>query len=152
MLLLADISDTSPAAPGTVVSKIVSPNSSDTPAVLANLSEYESLVITAKVQGATGGTLDIYLQSWDGTDWIDWLHFTQLAGAAAAASLVYVPQQPATSTIVIVGRNASPLLASGTGVGGHPGESLRMLFVSGTGTTAGALQTVRILARNRWTR
>lgn len=150
MILLADLSDISPAAPGTVASKMVSPTALAD--VIGNLSEYKDVTVVSKLQGATGGTLDVYLQSWDGTDWVDWLHYTQLAALTPAASLVYVPDYPIAHALVTVGRNLTPALAVNSSVGGHPGEALRMLFVAGAGTSAGALQTMRILARNRWTR
>ncbi|HEY1959272.1 MAG TPA: hypothetical protein VGH28_26840 [Polyangiaceae bacterium] len=152
MFLVADLSALSPSTQGTVVSRIVSPNASDSPAVLANLSEYEDVFIDADLFGATGGTLDVFLQSWDGVDWVDWLHFATVTAGHAGASFVYVPQKPTATSIVTVGRNASPLLAAGVGVGSHPGQALRVLFVAGSGTTAGAQQTIRVMARNRWTR
>ena len=150
MILLADLSSISPPAASTVVGKLVSPLL--TADQIGNLSEYDGVTVTTKLQGATGGTLDIYLQFFDGTDWIDFLHPAQLANGAAAVSAVYVPQIPTTHTVVTVGRNTTPALANNSSVGGHPGEALRVLYVAGGGTSAGAVQTIRVLARRAWAR
>src|SRR5262249_6183355 len=65
---------TSPGAPGTVAQ----------PPTLG-LGAYKSLSIFSMLQGATGGTLDVYLQySPDGgTTWVDYAHFPQVAAGAA---------------------------------------------------------------------
>ena len=48
---------------------------------IKGLSAYICVRMIADLQGATGGTLDVYLQGFDGDDWFDVVHFAQLAAA-----------------------------------------------------------------------
>ncbi len=125
------LSVTSPAAASTVVSTS-----------LGGLGKYDTIRVDAKLVGATGGALDVYIQRKLATDvWADWIHYTQLAAAAASISYSlnsdYVPASIGT---VGIGSDASPgvVLAAGTTVGGHPGETIRLVFVAGASTSAGA--------------
>jgi hypothetical protein len=132
-------SDTSPASASTAASA----------AVMAGLAQYEWFSVDADLVGATGGTLDVYLQRLVGdpttsTEWRDWLHFPQLA--AAASAIYYSAQTGTTNTITSVGRNTAPVIAVNTFLGGHPGERLRVLYVAGASTSAGAAQLVRVTA------
>lgn len=124
--------DVSPAAAGTVVG-----------AVQRGLGRFTSLRIDAFLIGATGGTLDIYLQRQvAGNAWSDWCHFAQLAAGALAVgyslkcsmvdSTSIVTSNLATDLIPAVGLSAATFL------GGHPGEGFRAIYVAGVGTSAGA--------------
>ncbi len=130
------ISDTSPATAVTAAG--------DT---CAGLSKYDALQITAELVGATGGVLDVYLQtSHDGgTTWWDFIHFPQLsAGAAAVKYMVNIPGAGATG-ITVIGKNTTPALAVNTVVGGCWGDMLRALYVGGASTSAGGAQVINIL-------
>jgi hypothetical protein len=144
--LLHIVSATSPSAASTVVL-----------GSLANgLSGWDWFQIDAQLLGATGGTLDITLQrklevlddQGNAVDfWFDWLRFPQLAAAAPAVS--YSAQSGTSNTIFTVGSvvTASPVaptLAAGTFVGGHPGESIRVIATAGASTSAGAAQKIYI--------
>jgi hypothetical protein len=109
-----------------------------------NLPRFDWLVIDADLQGATGGTLDVYLQrKAPGTDqWYDYAHYAQLTAGGAAVS--YTIQPLAIQGITTVGKGTSPALVAGTCTGGHPGEEMRILFTAGAGTSAGAAQTIRL--------
>ena len=50
------------------------------------LDDYDSLDITASLVGATGGTLDVFVQGSpdEGANWFDCVHLTSLAAGAAA--------------------------------------------------------------------
>lgn len=115
-----------------------------------NLGAFRSLQIFANIQGATGGTLDIYIQvSPDGgTTWVDYIHYSQLAAAAAAIQRLVTVTKGTNSGAapVTVGINATPALAANTVVGGDFGDRLRVVAVSGAGTSAGALQTIKVTA------
>ena len=107
------------------------------------------LVLDASLLGATGGTLDVYLQRKVATDvWRDFVHFPQLAaGAAAIRYTVTISGNGATLVVVGTGTDASagtPALAVNTVVDVIPGGDIRMVFVSGVSTTLGAAQTVII--------
>jgi hypothetical protein len=129
------ISDTSPAAAGTTVGGHV-----------GMLQNYDSLTIRATLTGATGGTLDVYLQtSVDGAEWVDYIHFAQLAdGAAAVTKAVVVSRAGQQTAITTVGTNASPALAANSVIGGDFGNQMRAVYVAGAGTSAGAAQVIRI--------
>jgi hypothetical protein len=133
------ISETSPAAAGTVVGAGVN-----------GLGDYPYLRVDADLVGATGGALDIYLQRMIKPGaWTDWLHFAQLAAGAAAVrySAIVSPGLSTTITTSNRGTAATPLvsLAAATFLGGHPGDSVRAVYVAGASTSAGALVTVDIV-------
>lgn len=137
-----------------------SPNAASTAAATGTQGEawgleaYDSFSVHGALQGATGGTLDVYVQRLvqAATDaggapiWEDWIHFTQLGAAAAAVK--YAVSPVSLNTIATVGQGTSPALAAGSSAGGHPGKACRLLFVAGASTSAGAVQTVKISA---WT-
>lgn len=129
---------TSPATAGNAVLGIIS-----------GLDRYAYFVVDALLAGATGGLLDVYLQrkvvEADGTTrWVDWLHFPQLTAGATAQNYTATPT--ASAGINAVGAGTSPTLAANTFIGGHPGAEVRVLAVAGSGTSAGASQSVTINA------
>ncbi len=131
------ITATSPAAASTVVHT----------ETFQGLDKYTWFMIDADLQGATGGTLDVYLQRKLATNvWRDWVHFTQLAAGASAVKYCVTPLSTNAIFIVGGGTDAAPgvALAANTNVGGHPGEIVRIVFVAGASTSAGAAQTIRI--------
>jgi hypothetical protein len=126
------ISETSPAAASTVVGAAVS-----------GLGDYRSVRVDALLVGATGGTLDVYIQRNIGPNaWTDWMHFTQLASGAAAVRYALTSENVNSTTVVtsVAGTDSTPAvaLASGTFLGGHPGNTIRMVYVAGASTSAGA--------------
>lgn len=138
------IAETSPAAASTVLST----------ARAYKLEVCDSLTVIGQLQGATGGTLDIYLQTaHDAADvadtsatWFDYAHFAQLAGAAAAIKLTWhVNRATAVSTVTTIGSASSPVLAASTILGGAWGNRMRLVYVAGAGTSAGAAQSVTII-------
>lgn len=139
---------TSPAAASTVVGVNAS-----------GLSKYAAIRVDAVVQGATGGALDIYIQRKIAPNvWVDWAHLPQLlAGASvvaysftvAAANLGTAVNNTASATIAAVttrGNDAtpSPGLAVGTLDLNHPGDFIRVVYVAGASTSAGAAQIVTV--------
>lgn len=73
------ISLTTPASASTVVHTTT----------FLKMAKFKEVTIIGDLVGATGGTLDVYLQckfNQGGTvKWYDWLHFVQLASGGAAA-------------------------------------------------------------------
>lgn len=131
-------SDTSPAAADTAVSA----------SKAGALQRFGALTIIATLTGATGGTLDVYLQvSPDaGVTWYDYAHFAQLAaGAAAITKVITVSRAGQQTGIPTVGTGLSPALAANAVVGGDFGDMMRVLFVAGAGTSAGAVQTIKVI-------
>lgn len=130
------LSSTSPAAASTVIG----------PTILG-LYAFASLSITATLTGATGGVLDIYLQVSpdNGTTWVDYAHFAQLsAGAAATTKCFTVSRGAQQTTITAVGTGTTPVLAANTVVGGDFCDRMRVLYVAGASTSAGAAQTILV--------
>lgn len=132
------ISGTSPASASTAV----------VGSAIGGLHAYDWFAIDASLVGATGGTLDVYLQRQVALDaevtggvWADWLHFTQLAAGGAAVKYSLQSGIDKTISTVAWGTDASagtPVLSAASFVGGHPGQSLRCVAVAGASTSAGA--------------
>ncbi len=137
---LFTLTGTTPAAPSTAVV--------GAPAVFATyIDAPESLDICASLIGATGGTLDLFLQTSPdgGATWFDYGHYAQLAaGAAAFRNRVGVSRFQQALTPVVVGVNLTPLLAAATFVGGPFNDRMRLVAVAGAGTTAGAVITIQL--------
>lgn len=131
------ISGTSPATASTAVL-----------GTAVGLGNLESIKIVAELVGATGGTLDVYLQ-WspnEGTTWYDYTHYSQLAGGASAV-IQTVSSDIATTAPVTIGKNTTPALAANTHVGGLWGDRIRVLCVAGSGTSVGAALSFTIYGR-----
>ena len=121
---------------------------------LAGLDKYDYFMVDALLVGATGGTLDLYVQRKLDTDvWLDWIHFPQLAGGASA--IYYSASCQPGNGLTVVGKTAdngttgAPALAANTIVGGHPGDQIRLVCVAGGGTSVGAAVTVYVSAFNQ---
>lgn len=131
------LSSTSPSSATTAVG-----------ATVGDMGLCDSLYIYAELTGATGGTLDVYLQvSPDqGTTWVDYAHFAQIAGGAAVIKRVWCVSRGAQqTTVTTVGSGTSPALAANTIIGGEFGDRMRVVYVAGAGTSAGAAQVITIL-------
>lgn len=133
------ISDTSPASASTAAGSTV-----------RGLGNLEALRVVAELVGATGGTLDVYLQTSDdsGTTWYDWAHFPQLAASASAIKYAFSVPSAGEVGITVIGKNTTPALAANTVIGGPWGDRIRALYVAGSSTSAGAAVAITI---NGWT-
>lgn len=129
-----------------------SPSSAST-AVGANiassgiLTSADKLVIDANLLGGTGGTLDVYLQrKLASNSWADWIHFPQIAAGTAKRYTVTITGEGSSIVEVGVGTDAAPgvALAANTAVNVIPCGDVRVVFVAGGGTSAGASNTVKI--------
>lgn len=141
--------ETSPAAASTVVSSQPVQNStSPYPAGVASpIDDADALGIFAELVGATGGTLDVYVQiSPDGgLNWSDMVHFPQLAAAAAAVKYsASISLFSNITTPVVTGKNLVPAIAVNTVVNGAFSDRCRLVFVAGGGTSVGAAVRVTI--------
>jgi len=126
-----------------------SPNVAST-GIVGGLSGFDALTIIGNLQGGTGGTLDVYLQtSYDGgTTWYDYAHFPQLsAGAAASLRAYQVNRTTAVTAATTIGSGLNTALAADTILGGAWGDMMRLLFDGGAGTSAGASQSVTIIGQ-----
>lgn len=154
MLATFILQETTPAAPGTAASAVAWTSAgSFLPAGVAGpLGDYDAIDIVAELVGATGGTLDVYVQtSHDGGQtWYDSVHFTQLTASGSAAiwrTSVTHFAQPSSAAPVAVGKNLSPALAANTTVQGGWGDRARLVYVAGSGTSAGASIRVTVSAQ-----
>lgn len=135
---LFSLNFTSPAAASTVA---------QTP--VRGFGPFRDLWIYAELTGATGGTLDIYLQTtYDGgTTWVDYAHFPQLAAGAGVILRTWaVSARAQQTTLTTVGKGTSPALAANTIVGGMFGDQFRVVAVAGAATSAGAAQVIQLYA------
>ena len=115
---------------------------------ITGIGAYGSMLVYAALTGATGGTLDIYLQVTPdgGTTWVDYAHFPQIAGAAAVIYRVWaVSKAGQQTTLATVGVGTSPALAANTILGGEWGPQMRVVHVAGVGTSAGAAQVIQLV-------
>jgi hypothetical protein len=126
---------------------------------VGGLSYFDAITIVATIQGATGGTLDIYLQtSYDVTPelpadslarvWYDYAHYQQLADGASPLNIVWhVDRSTPVTAETSVGTGLNPALGVSTVNGGAWGDLMRVLFVPGAGTTAGTEQIVTFVCQ-----
>lgn len=138
-LLATGSEATSPAAQGYAVSTPVT-----------GFDPYEAITVNATLTGATGGALNVLVEtSPDGTNWYEMVHFPQIAAAAAAAQ--YSVSIQLDNTVVARGKNktTTAALATGTAFGGQWYDRMRVRFIAGSGTSAGAAQAVEIIGRIR---
>ena len=136
-VLISLVAGTSPAGAST----------SATTSAIKGFGRYKAITILADLLGGTGGTLDVIVEhSPDGTDWYEYVHFTQLADGATIKTYSYAPGL--NDTIVAVGKNLTTtmILTSGNAAGGHWFDQMRIRYVTGSGNSAGAAQIVRVLA------
>lgn len=126
---------------------------------VGGLSYFDAITIVAVLQGATGGTLDIYLQtSYDinpdwpadhpGRIWYDYAHWQTLADGASPITVTWhVDRATAITAETTIGDGTNPALGVSTINGGAWGDMIRLLFVPGTGTSAGAEQAITFIAQ-----
>jgi hypothetical protein len=131
-------SGTSPAAPGTSVQ----------PQLVIPLDRMTYCDITARLLGATGGALDVYIQTSNSNgaagSWKDVVHFPQLAPAAAAIgySATLMHHSGGTVPVVVNAVDGTPVLAANVVIPSSLGNNLRVVLVAGASTSAGAAQTI----------
>jgi hypothetical protein len=136
--VVIDLSGTSPSSASTAA------GANTITAGYPDLSNVINISIFRSIQGGTGGVLDIYLQcSPDGTNWYDWAHYAQQAAGASVTSKIWVPGMTNLSTTI--GTGLTPALAADTMIGGHPGKAVRVVYVAGASTSAGAAQTIKLI-------
>jgi hypothetical protein len=136
---------------GNVVTLVIAEDSPSSASTVAgtkyvNLAVFDYLIIDATLTGATGGTLDVYIQREVGVTgsslWLDWYHFTQV-GASASAATYTLTSDVATTATTTVGSGTSPALTAGILTSPTPAGRVRLVFTAGASTSAGATQTVR---------
>lgn len=127
------LTETSPSAAGTTAGTKLA----------TSLDDYDCITVYLTLRGATGGTLNVTIQrSPDGTTFYDWFRSSDITAAAAASSMTLCPVLDGTPTVV--GTGTTPALAKGTVAPGLWGKQMRVVFEAGSGTSAGASQTVLI--------
>jgi hypothetical protein len=134
----------SPNAAGTAASSgpVQNANPSLAAGVAGPLDDCDGIDIVAILVGATGGTLDVYMQAGtpDGA-WWDVVHFTQLSAGHGAVTYKTNISPVALGTAAAptaIGSGLSPALATGTTVQGIGFDRMRLVFVAGASTSAGA--------------
>ncbi len=131
--IIGVITDTSPASAITATGD-----------VLQGLGLYSWFTIDAALVGATGGTLDVYLQRKVGATWVDWYHFTQLTAGGAAVRYTIDTRSVKSDGATTVGSGTTPAINQATLSCQHPGNEVRALYVAGVSTTLGAAVSITI--------
>lgn len=145
--LLFSINTFAQANANTILS-LTSPSSASTttPAngVITGVGTFTNMSVVATLTGATGGTLDVYIQaSHDCVTYFDYAHYAQITAAASAVTKFWaVTKETQQTTPTTVGTGTAVALTANTVVGGDYGNCLRVVFVAGSGTSAGAAQTL----------
>jgi len=129
-----NIGGTSPAAAG-----------SATIGTAKSLCGYDAVTVILEVVGATGGTLDLVLESQWGDDgtWYNLYRVPQLAAGAAAAT--YQISFSLGNTVNAIGKNGALTLATSTPAAGHWGDKVRLYATAGASTSAGAAIVCKII-------
>lgn len=138
----AILAETTPAAAGTVVG-----------ASAPGMDRFDAYAVYATIAGATGGTLDVYLQCSfdDGVTWYDFAHFPQITAAAAATTYAFMSglETPAASGATVVGKGTVSVpnvqLSADVYVRGPIGNLVRAVYVAGAGTSAGGTLSVDLV-------
>lgn len=142
-LSTARIADSSPTGSSTTIGSTIS-----------GLDRYDYFMVDADLTNTGSGTLNVYLQrkvtiygSTTSSVWRDWIAFPQLAASTATTRYTATPQPSNGITVVGTGSEtaATPALTANTAVGGHPGDTLRAVYVAaGIGTLVSSAQTIRV--------
>ena len=113
------------------------------------LDAYDWFTVVGILTGATGDTLDVYLQCEVAYNvWVDWIHFPQIADGASAARYVFDSRMsPSSVTTIGGGTAAAPgvALAASTIAFAHPGKKIRAVTLAGASTSAGAAQQIYVM-------
>lgn len=113
---------------------------------VTGFAQFEWVQIIATVQGATGGVLDIVIEtSADGSTWLELFRTVQLA--AGATSATYTVDPTPDGIVTARGKNLTTtfVIAAGSCVGGMWLDRMRVRMVAGAGTSAGAVQSVSVV-------
>lgn len=119
---------------------------------LPGFSVFKALTFVATITGGTGGALDVLVEhSPNGTDWYEFVHFTQVA-AATTKTYVFATALSGASNVNVGKNNASGstltttmTLTAGNGAGGPWFDKFRVRYVAGSGTSAGAAQSLGVI-------
>lgn len=117
------------------------------------IGQYNTCSFYTRTQGVTGGTLDIYVQTaFRGVNttpvWADVAHLpTMLAAATPLGSAFTLTRFSSTAATIVTNLNLTnntPVLPTNTIVNGFLGMKLRIVVVTGAGTSAGSAQSIYV--------
>jgi hypothetical protein len=111
------------------------------------MQDYDAVDVIAELVGATGGTLDVYLQISpdDGATFYDVVHWPQLtAGGSAVTYQSPISNATTTTAPTVIGKGLVPALAANTVVNGAFSDRMRLIMVAGSSTSAGAVVRVTV--------
>jgi hypothetical protein len=151
MIQLWQFNEVSPSAvTGTTASSVAVTGSDPSAAAGIATGEVDSalgLLIVGELHQDSGGTLDVYGQSFVLGVWYDIFHFKQLASGSSSFKYSLVAGPGYTANSVTIGTGTTPALAADSVVGGPWGEKLRLLMVPGAGAAGGAAVKVTLLGQ-----
>jgi hypothetical protein len=113
---------------------------------VTGLGVYRAYTLIGDLVGATGGVLDVVVEtSPNGTHWYEFARFTQKAAASAATSEHIDPVLDGKAVIVGMDLTTTFVLAQATCKNGILFDQARVRMVAGSGTSAGATQKVTLV-------
>ena len=141
------LSGASPSSATTVAGTVAAGTATDSVDPQEWVNGFQSLRIQANLQGATGGTLNVYVQtSYDGgTTWHDYVSYTQLA--AGAAAVTYASSHTRAKGDALATPTDGTMTAN-TARDGEWGDRFRLKMTAGAGTSAGTTQSVTLFMSN----
>lgn len=118
---------------------------------VSGFAKCQWITILATLTGATGGTVDVIVEHSpdSGSNWYEMVHLTQVTAAAAEKTISWEPG--AGGVCVVVGKNQTTdaVLASGASAGEMWFDTMRVRIIAGAGTSAGAVQSVKVIGLYR---
>jgi hypothetical protein len=153
--------EVSPSSPGTAVSSRPVGGGVSSAAglgIVVPIDDSAGMDIIAILQGATGGTLGVYVQcGMDDGNWFDIVAYPQLtAGNSQVIYKTNISPVALTSSTTpnaaptVIGMGLNPALSQASGgstVQGQGFDRVRLVMVAGSGTTAGAPVKVYVTAQ-----
>ncbi|HEY6459040.1 MAG TPA: hypothetical protein VIY73_02785 [Polyangiaceae bacterium] len=142
--------ESSPSAPGTVISSKPVANSTLTGVAwpLDDLGAWTAYVDCPA--NSTGGTLTVVLQtSPDGVTFYDAASTPATANGAGATTYAIPISLASPGAILAVGKGTTPAIAAGKIAGGGMTERCRLAITAGSGASSSITVTVRLVAQRR---
>ena len=124
-------------------------NPNSTPGVLsaAGLEDAVGLLVYSEIAKDSGGTLDVYLQTFLQGVWYDILHIKQVPSGSGTVNMAYVLGPGYTANGLAFGTSTSSALPNDTTLGGPWGDTMRLLMVPGASAVGGGAVKVTLAAQ-----
>lgn len=136
-------------ATSSVAVKNTDPKSTDGILSSSGLDEALGLIVYSEIAKDSGGTQDVYLQTFLEGVWFDILHIKTVPSGSGTVNLAYVLVlgHGYSAIGVAFGTQSASQLPSDTTLGGPWGEKMRLLMLAGASAVGGGAVKVTIAAQ-----